>query len=174
MNVTRHEGLKTYLAVAALVVIAGSVLARFDSDTGRWPDLDVAELPAADVPVRSAPLANEPAIVNFWASWCVACREEHPLLIELRSSRAATVFGVNHRDTRENALRWLGYYGDPYERSLFDADGRLAAALGIDVLPVSLVVDAGGRIRYRHIGPLDKHTIDAVILPLLDELRREY
>jgi len=174
MNGTRLEGLKTYLAVAALVAIAGSVLARFGSDTERWPDLDVAELAAADVTVSSAIFVSEPAVINFWASWCVACREEHPLLIDLRSSRVATVFGVNHRDTREDALRWLGYYGDPYAHSLFDADGRLAAALGIDVLPVSLVVDASGRIRYRHFGPLDKHTIDAVILPLLDELRREY
>jgi len=174
MRITWHGGAKTCLSIIVLIVIAGSLLARFDSDAVRWPDFVLPALPPADEPVHSGTLASEPAVVNFWASWCVACREEHPLLLELGETRAAPLYGVNHRDARADALRWLDYYGDPYARGLYDADGELGAALDIDVLPVSLVVDGNGRIRYRHVGPLDKHTIDAVILPLLEELRREY
>ena len=73
----------------------------------------------------------------------------------------------------EDALRWLDYFGDPYETSLYDAEGVIGAALNIEALPVTLVVDADGVIRYRHLGVLDNKTADTVIVPLLDSLRRD-
>ncbi len=131
----------------------------------RLPDLDDVE-----TAVDTASLISEPAVINFWASWCVACRTDHPLLQQL--SREVPVFGVNHLDQRDDALRWLNYYGDPYVTSLFDAEGLVARQLGIDALPVSIVVDGDGTIHYRHPGPLDSDTVETIIRPLIRDLRR--
>lgn len=163
---------RTFLAVAALLAIAGSVLARFDGGANDWPTVTLTELDGADRTVSSASIAGAPRVVNFWGSWCVACREEHPVLARL-NDKGAGIVGVNHLDDRGDALRWLDYFGNPYEMNLYDAEGRIGRALGIDALPVTLVVDGNGVIRYRHLGVLDNKTADTVIVPLLDSLRRD-
>ena len=168
-----NNRITTFLAVAALLVIAGSVLARFNGGGNEWPSVTLSELADADRAVSSASITGEPRVINFWGSWCVACREEHPVLQRL-SEEGIALFGVNHLDEREDALRWLDYFGDPYETSLFDAEGRIDKALDIEALPVTLVIDADGAIRYRHLGVLDNKTADTVIVPLLDKLRRDY
>jgi len=162
----------TILAVAALLVIAGSVLARFNTGGNEWPAVTLSELADPERAVSSATITGEPRVVNFWGSWCVACREEHPVLERL-GEQGIALFGVNHLDEREDALRWLDYFGDPYEASFFDAEGRIGKALEIKALPVTLVIDADGAIRYRHLGVLDNQTADTVIVPLLEELRRD-
>ena len=161
------------LGVAVLLVVAGSVLARFNGGDNAWPAVTLTELADADNSVSSASIAGEPRVITFWGSWCVACREEHPVLERLQAEGVA-LLGVNHLDEREDALRWLDYFGDPYERSLYDAEGVIGAALDIEALPVTLVIDADGVIRYRHLGVLDNRTADTVIVPLLDELRRDH
>ena len=161
------------LAAAALLVVAGSVLARFNSGGSAWPAVTLTELANAQSAVSSASFTGAPRVINFWGSWCVACREEHPVLERLRSQPGVVLLGVNHLDVREDALRWLDYFGDPYETSLYDPDGVIAAELDIEALPVTLVIDAGGAIRYRHLGVLDNRTADTVIVPLLDSLRRD-
>ena len=168
-----NNRITTFLAVAALLVIAGSVLARFNGGGNEWPAVTLSELADADRAVSSASITGEPRVINFWGSWCVACREEHPVLERL-SEEGIALFGVNHLDEREDALRWLDYFGDPYETSLFDAEGRIGKALDIEALPVTLVIDGDGAIRYRHLGVLDNKTADTVIVPLLDKLRRDY
>ena len=167
-----NNRITTFLAVAALLVIAGSVLARFNGGGNEWPAVTLSELADADRAVSSASITGEPRVINFWGSWCVACREEHPVLERL-SEEGIALFGVNHLDEREDALRWLDYFGDPYETSLFDAEGRIGKALDIDALPVTLLIDADGTIRYRHLGVLDNETADTVIVPLLEKLRRD-
>ena len=162
----------TIVAVAALLVIAGSVLARFNAGGNEWPAVTLSELGDAGRAVSSAGFAGEPRVVNFWGSWCVACREEHPVLERL-SNEGVALLGINHLDEREDALRWLDYFGDPYETSFFDAEGRIGKALEIEALPVTLVIDADGAIRYRHLGVLDNETADTVIVPLLKELQRD-
>ena len=102
----------------------------------------------------------------------MACREEHAVLERLSNEGGIALLGVNHLDRRDDALRWLDYFGDPYETSLYDADGRIGKALGIEALPVTLVIDGDGAIRYRHLGVLDNETADTVIVPLVEELRR--
>ncbi len=164
---------RTILAVVALLVVAGSVLARFNGAGNAWPAVTLTELADAGSTVSSASFAGEPRVINFWGSWCVACREEHPVLERLRAEQGVALLGVNHLDEREDALRWLDYFGDPYETSLYDAEGRIGAALAIEALPVTLVVDADGVIRYRHLGVLDNRTADTVIVPLLESLRRD-
>jgi cytochrome c biogenesis protein CcmG/thiol:disulfide interchange protein DsbE len=91
----------------------------------------------------------------------------------LSAEQGVELYGINHLDQREDALRWLDYFGDPYETSLYDAEGQIGAALDIEALPVTLVLDADGVIRFRHLGVLDNRTADTVIVPLLDELRRD-
>jgi cytochrome c biogenesis protein CcmG/thiol:disulfide interchange protein DsbE len=159
--------------VIALLVVAGSVLARFNGGGTAWPVVTLEELADAGSTVSSASFAGEPRVINFWGSWCVACREEHPVLERLSAEHGVALLGVNHLDEREDALRWLSYFGDPYETSLYDAEGRIGAELDIEALPVTLVVDAHGQIRYRHLGVLDNKTADTVIVPLLDSLRRD-
>lgn len=172
MDVTNR--FRTILAVTALLVIAGSVLARFDGGGNEWPAMTLTELGDAGRPVDSAGYAGEPRVINFWGSWCVACREEHAVLERLREVETVSLLGVNHLDEREDALRWLEYFGDPYEAVLYDPDGRIGEALDIEALPVTLVIDADGVIRYRHLGVLDNTTADTVIVPLLNNLRRDH
>jgi len=167
-----NNRITTFLAVAALRVIAGSVLARFNGGGNEWPSVTLSELADADQAVSSASITGEPRVINFWGSWCVACREEHPVLQRL-SEEGIALFGVNHLDEREDALRWLDYFGDPYETSLFDAEGRIGKALDIEALPVTLVIDGDGAIRYRHLGVLDNKTADTVIVPLVEKLKRK-
>jgi cytochrome c biogenesis protein CcmG/thiol:disulfide interchange protein DsbE len=162
---------KSALGVALVVAIAASVLISFNSPQKQWPDLQLPQLTGSDPSADSASLVGEPAVINFWASWCVACRTDHPLLLEL--SRDVTVFGVNHLDQRDDALRWLDYFGDPYVASLFDAEGLIARRLDIEALPVSFVIDREGRIRYRHDGPLDSDTVETIIRPLIGDLRQQ-
>ena len=163
----------TILTIVALLIIVGSVLARFTGGEDDWPAVTLTELAHPDEAVSSAAaLGEEPRVVNFWGSWCVACREEHAVLQRLSEEQGIALLGVNHLDTREDALRWLDYFGDPYVTSLFDEDGRIGAALDIEALPVTLVIDADGEIRYRHLGVLDNTTADTVIVPLLENLRR--
>ena len=161
------------MAVAALVAIASSVLLSFNVADNRWPAVELPLLDATGASVNTADFVSGPVVINFWASWCVGCREEHAVLETLGQSGSVALFGVNHLDDRDDALRWLGYYGDPYDGSVFDADGRIGSELAIDALPVSLVVDGSGAIRYRHLGPLDSATVDTIILPLVEDLRRE-
>jgi cytochrome c biogenesis protein CcmG/thiol:disulfide interchange protein DsbE len=139
-------------AVAVLIAIASSVLLSFNVADDRWPAIDLPSLDVAEASVNTGDFAAGPAVINFWASWCVGCRQEHPVLESLAASGRVALFGVNHLDERDDALRWLGYYGDPYDGSVFDA---------------------GGAIRYRHSGPLDSATVETIILPLVENLRRE-
>lgn len=165
--------LKNLAAALVLAVLAASVLFSLSGAKSRWPIMVLPALAATGTAINTESFVSEPAVINFWASWCVACRAEHSLLEKLSRTNGVPVFGVNHLDQRDDALRWLGYYGDPFDDSVYDADGRVGRQLGIKALPVSLVVDAAGVIHYRHLGPLDSVTIETIILPLVEELRRE-
>jgi cytochrome c biogenesis protein CcmG/thiol:disulfide interchange protein DsbE len=164
---------KILLVIVALIVFAGAVLVSFKSTGNRWPVIDLPALGSDRQKLSTARFAEEPAVINFWASWCVACRAEHSLLERLNGTEGVPVFGVNHLDQRDDALRWLDFYGDPFDTSVYDADGRIGRQLGIEALPVSLVVDAAGVIHYRHLGPLDPATVETIVVPLIEELRRE-
>jgi cytochrome c biogenesis protein CcmG/thiol:disulfide interchange protein DsbE len=109
-------------------------------------------------------------LLSVWASWCVACREEHPLLNELTSRKAVTIIGLNYKDRREDALRWLGSLGNPYELSLSDQDGRLGIDLGVYGVPETFVIDKQGVIRYKQIGPMTPEVWEQKLAPLIKEL----
>ncbi|MDH4107997.1 MAG: redoxin family protein [Gammaproteobacteria bacterium] len=159
-----YRGLALAAAAALLAALLVPLAMQRTPESGaRAADLRLGML---SDPAAAGRLADMHGVVNFWASWCVACRVEHPLLLQLQRD-GVPVFGVNHRDLREDALRWLDFYGDPYRYSLYDADGALGDALGIEALPVTLVVGSGGEILYTQLGPLDQGIIDSVIRPLL-------
>jgi cytochrome c biogenesis protein CcmG, thiol:disulfide interchange protein DsbE len=109
-------------------------------------------------------------LLNVWASWCVACRQEHPFLNELTSRKAVTIIGLNYKDRREDALQWIGRLGNPYELSLSDQDGRLGIDLGVYGVPETFVIDKQGVIRYKQIGPLTPEAWELKLAPLIKEI----
>jgi cytochrome c biogenesis protein CcmG/thiol:disulfide interchange protein DsbE len=111
-------------------------------------------------------------ILNVWASWCAACRDEHPVLTELARSRLVPLYGLNYKDKRDDAIAWLKRYGDPYEASLFDADGRVGIDYGVYGVPETYVIDKQGVIRYKRIGPVTPEIVQKKIAPLIQELNR--
>ncbi len=157
-------------AVVALPVLLAAGLTR---DPSYIPSMVVDhQVPAFDLDalsgsgrVSSRALAGGPYVVNFWASWCVSCREEHPVLIELgeraEGSGAFAMVGVNYRDGRQAALDYLRQHGEfPYASGV-DERGRLGIDFGVYGMPETFFVDAGGVVRARHVGPLTREAIDA-------------
>ncbi len=110
------------------------------------------------------------ALVNFFASWCIPCRAEHPLLMELAESGKVRVLGVNYRDRPEDARRWLGQLGNPYGRVGADLRGRTGIDFGVSGVPETFIIDASGRIRHQHIGPIMPNDLERAILPLVESL----
>ena len=110
-------------------------------------------------------------MLNVWASWCVSCREEHPVLVELARSKVVPVYGLNYKDKRAEALAWLKQFGDPYALSVIDADGRIGIDYGVYGVPETYVIDKQGVIRYKRIGPVTREVLEAKILPLVRKLQ---
>lgn len=172
MKVSGTNAHRLLVVVAAIVAIFGTYLLRQSSSvTAELPDLALQKLSDPDRRILTHELLGAPGVLNFWASWCVACRVEHPVLMNLGADANMRVFGVNFRDDRGDALRWIDFYGDPYRFSLVDGEGELGKLLDVDALPVTYVFDANGNIAYRHLGPLDSRIVDEVIAPLVDGLR---
>ena len=111
-------------------------------------------------------------VVNFFASWCVPCRAEHPMLTELVEKEGVKLWGINHRDDPENAKAFLNALGDPYERIGVDS-GRGVIPWGVYGLPETFVVDGDGRIRFHHRGPLLRAAMEKELLPVLKALQSQ-
>jgi cytochrome c biogenesis protein CcmG, thiol:disulfide interchange protein DsbE len=112
-------------------------------------------------------------ILNVWASWCITCRDEHPLLLEYAKSGAVPIYGLNYKDKREDALSWLEELGDPYVLSAADLDGRVAIDYGVYGAPETYVIDQSGTIRFKQIGPVTPDVWSKKVLPLVQELNRQ-
>jgi cytochrome c biogenesis protein CcmG/thiol:disulfide interchange protein DsbE len=116
----------------------------------------------------SADLASgEPTIVNVFASWCVECQVEHPLLLALSREPGVRLFGIDYKDDADSARRFLGRYGNPYARVGADASGRTAIDFGVYGVPETYVISGDGKIAFRHVGPLTETIIKDKMLPLL-------
>lgn len=172
--------MKKYLAPLILFVILGLLLAYgLNLDPRKIPSPLIGKsLPAFSLPTVADParkigrddLLGRAYLLNVWASWCVACRQEHPFLNELTRNKAVPIIGLNYKDKREDALGWLASLGNPYELSLSDSDGRLGIDLGVYGVPETFVIDKQGVIRYKQIGPITREALDKKILPLIKEL----
>jgi cytochrome c biogenesis protein CcmG, thiol:disulfide interchange protein DsbE len=111
-------------------------------------------------------------IMNVWASWCVTCRDEHPLLFEYAKAGVVPIYGLNYRDKRDDALAWLGELGDPYVLSASDTDAHVGIDYGVYGAPESYVIDKHGVIRYKQIGPITPDVWQKTIVPLVQELNK--
>jgi cytochrome c biogenesis protein CcmG/thiol:disulfide interchange protein DsbE len=111
-------------------------------------------------------------VLNVWASWCVACREEHPVLVEMGKLQIAPIIGLDYKDQRDDALTMLSSQGNPYLLSAFDADGRVGINYGVYGVPETYVIDKEGIIRFKHIGPLTMDLLNQRIFPLLSQLKK--
>ncbi len=111
-------------------------------------------------------------MLNVWASWCVSCREEHPVLIDLARAKVIPLLGLNYKDQRNDALRWLTQFGDPYGFSVADVDGRVGIDYGVYGVPETYVIDKAGVIRYKQIGPVTPAILKEKIIPLVRELEK--
>jgi cytochrome c biogenesis protein CcmG, thiol:disulfide interchange protein DsbE len=110
-------------------------------------------------------------LLNVWASWCVACLEEHPVLVEFSRSGGVPIYGLNYKDKRQDAAAWLGRHGNPYTASIVDGDGRVGIDYGVYGVPETFVIDKQGVIRYKHIGPVNREVLDRTIMPLVRKLQ---
>jgi cytochrome c biogenesis protein CcmG/thiol:disulfide interchange protein DsbE len=110
-------------------------------------------------------------VFNVWASWCVACLEEHPLLVDLSKRNLVPIVGLNYKDDRADALQWLQKRGDPYTLSAQDADGRVGIDYGVYGVPETYVIDQEGIIRFKRIGPVTPQVLEEQILPLVKRLQ---
>ena len=120
----------------------------------------------------SADLKSEVSLVNVFASWCVACRAEHPLLMELKRTGVVPIHGLNSKDRPEDAEKWLDELGDPYTRTGADINGRVAIDWGVYGVPETFVIDRQGLIAYKQIGPVNREVLEKPILPLIGKLRQ--
>jgi cytochrome c biogenesis protein CcmG/thiol:disulfide interchange protein DsbE len=123
--------------------------------------------------LSSGDLNGEVSLVNVFASWCVACREEHPLFLQMKAEGLVPIHGLNYKDQPENAARWLNSLGDPYTRTGTDFDGRVGIEWGVYGVPETFVVAKDGHIALKHIGPLTSKDLENTILPLIRRLRAQ-
>jgi len=134
------------------------------------PEFRLPALFEPDRLVAPADLRGEPYLVNFWASWCVTCRVEHPVIEELARSGRVRIVGFNFRDDRDDAKAWLERWGDPYDLHLSDLDGRVSIDFGVYAAPESFLVDADGRIVFKQIGALTPDVVEHEIFSRLDAM----
>ena len=111
-------------------------------------------------------------LLNVWASWCVSCRQEHPVLMDLAKTRTVPLVGLDYKDPRDDAKRWLAQHGDPYLLSVVDLDGRVGIDYGVYGVPETYVIDKAGQIRFKQIGPVTAEVLQDKILPLIRELQK--
>ncbi len=110
-------------------------------------------------------------LFNVWASWCVSCREEHPLLVALSKANIVPIYGLNYKDNRKDAQAWLDNWGNPYVQVATDMNGKVGIDYGVYGVPETYVIDKKGIIRYKQIGPLTVDVIKNKIIPMVRELQ---
>jgi len=137
------------------------------------PAFRVPQLKAADKMISNEDMRGKVWLLNVWASWCVACREEHPYLIEYARSGVVPIYGLNYKDRREDALATLDELGDPYLASAVDLDGRVGIDFGVYGAPETYIIDQGGTIRFKYVGPMMPDVWKEKILPVVQELNRQ-
>jgi cytochrome c biogenesis protein CcmG/thiol:disulfide interchange protein DsbE len=171
--------LRYLVPLAIFLVLAGFLFRGLSLD----PKLVPSPLVGKPMPAFSLPRLQDPAatlsdadirgqvsILNIWATWCVSCRAEHEVLLLLAQRNKANIYGLNYKDERPAAQRWLQQLGDPYAANAFDADGRVGIDWGVYGVPETFVIGADGMIKYKHIGPVTHESLEQKILPILKEL----
>jgi cytochrome c biogenesis protein CcmG/thiol:disulfide interchange protein DsbE len=136
------------------------------------PVFALAQLHAPQKNFESQSMRGQVWLLNTWASWCVACREEHPVLMEYAKTKTIPLIGLDYKDKPEEGRKWLERFGNPYDLSLSDLDGRVGIDFGVYGVPETFVIDKQGVIRYKHIGPVTPEALRDKIIPLVQELQK--
>jgi cytochrome c biogenesis protein CcmG/thiol:disulfide interchange protein DsbE len=136
------------------------------------PSFSLTQLHRPDHKLTTADMRGQVWMLNVWASWCVSCRVEHPLLVDLAKQNIVPVIGLAYKDKPADGLAWLASNGDPYKLSIVDQDGRVGIDFGVYGVPETFVIDKMGIIRYKQIGPLTAEALKQTILPLVRELQQ--
>ncbi len=138
-----------------------------------FPELELAPMPGQETGFKTDDLKGQVSLVNVWGSWCVACRVEHPFLLELKERNVIPIFGIDWREKAPgDGPAWLKRLGTPYHRIGYDPESRAAIALGVTGAPETFVVDRNGVIRYKQIGPLLPEVWEQTIRPIVEELSK--
>ena len=173
------KGMRFLLPLAVFVVLVGFLAVGLKLDPREVPSpligkpapgFALTRLDDANQTIRREDMLGKVWMLNVWASWCAACREEHPHLVAFAKTKAMPILGLNYKDTRKDGLGWLARFGDPYDASLFDNDGRDGIDFGVYGVPETFVIDKQGVIRFKQIGPVTPAIIEKRIVPLLKEL----
>jgi cytochrome c biogenesis protein CcmG/thiol:disulfide interchange protein DsbE len=173
------KALKFVLPLALFFVLVGFLAVGLHLDPREVPSPLIGKpapefaLPQLDAPaqtIRRADMLGKVWMLNVWASWCDACRDEHPYLVEFAKTRAVPIYGLDYKDQREPAQAWLAQRGNPYDASLFDADGRVGIDFGVYGVPETFVIDKQGVVRFKQIGALTPEVLRDKVLPLLRRL----
>jgi cytochrome c biogenesis protein CcmG, thiol:disulfide interchange protein DsbE len=172
--------MKRYLLpLGVFIVLAGFLAVGLSLKPREIPSpLIDKPAPAFSLPVLATPtqmlssqdLRGKVWVLNVWASWCVACREEHALMVDLSKTGTVPIYGLNYKDKRDDALGWLGQFGNPYVASLADTEGLVGIDYGVYGVPETFVIDKAGVIRHKIIGPVTAESIRDVIVPLVKKL----
>jgi len=175
----RRRHLVPLALFAAMTVVLGWALAHNPREIPSAligkpvPQFNLSPVQGRALGLSSADLVGEVSLVNVFASWCVACREEHPLFMQLKAGGGVPLHGLNYKDQPDHAARWLNSLGDPYTRTGADRDGRVAIDWGVYGVPETFVVTKDGRIAHKHIGPLTLKDLETTILPLIRRLQQQ-
>jgi cytochrome c biogenesis protein CcmG, thiol:disulfide interchange protein DsbE len=136
------------------------------------PEFSLPPVQGRTLGLSSADLKGEVSLVNVFASWCTACRYEHPVFMQLKEDGVVPIHGINHRDRPQDAAEWLDDLGDPYTRTGADLNGRVSIEWGVYGVPETFVIDREGRIVFKQVGPVTPEVYRDTIGPLIEELRR--
>jgi cytochrome c biogenesis protein CcmG/thiol:disulfide interchange protein DsbE len=136
------------------------------------PAFTAPRLDAPDQKFSGKDMLGKVWLLNVWASWCVACRYEHPILMEFAKTKTVPLVGLDYKDQAVDGLKWLARFGDPYDLSVSDLDGRIGIDFGVYGVPETFLIDKAGVIRYKHIGPVTEDAIKTIIMPMVRELQK--
>ncbi|MCJ7838365.1 MAG: DsbE family thiol:disulfide interchange protein [Burkholderiales bacterium] len=136
------------------------------------PEFTLPAVKGRTLGLASADLRGQVSLVNVFASWCVACREEHPVLMGLSQQGIVPIHGLNYKDKPDDAQAWLDQLGDPYTRTGADISGRVAIDWGVYGVPETFVIDRDGNIAYKHIGAVTPEVLRDTLLPLIAKLQK--
>lgn len=136
------------------------------------PTFTLPQLHEPGAKLSTADMKGQVWLLNVWASWCVSCRVEHPLLVELARANVVPLIGLNYKDRNELGKAWLAQNGDPYKLSIVDADGRVGIDWGVYGVPETFIVRGDGTIAHKHVGPIDAASLKAKIIPEIEKAMR--
>lgn len=134
------------------------------------PQFKLTELAVPERSFTPESMRGKVWLLNVWASWCVSCRVEHPVLVDVAKKQLVPIVGLDYKDQRADGMKWLTTHGDPYLLSAFDDEGKVGIDYGVYGVPETFVIDKQGVIRYKQIGPITPEALEKKILPLVKKL----